>query len=108
MPLGARGARVGEAVAIDAGDRDAFARAVLERLLDLLHHDERVVDFTRHIRESPISALAEHLIARRVDRHDAPGIAVLAQEALRTRGILARIARGADQRDRARREQRLR
>ena len=42
-----------------------------------------------------------------VDREDRAGVAVLAQEALRAGGVLGSVARGADQRHRARREQGL-
>ena len=102
------GTCVGKAVAVDGRDRHALAGAVLQRRLDLLDHDEGVIDLQRHVGQAPVGALAQHFVARRVHRHDAAGIAVLAQEALRTRGVLARVARSADQRDRARREQRLR
>ena len=108
LALGAVGPGVGKAVAVDARHLHALARAILERRLDVLHHDEGVVDLPGRVGDAAVSALAKHLIARGVDRHDAAAIAVLAQIALRARGVLARIARGADERDAARREERLR
>ena len=108
LARGARLAGVGEAVRVDARHRDAFARAVLEHALDVLDHDERMVDLAGCIGQAPIRALAEHFVAGRIDWHDAAGVAVLAQIALRARRVLARVTGRADQSDRARREQRLR
>ena len=108
LALGAGRSGVGKAVGIDAHDGDAFARAVLKGALHVLDHDERVIDLAGRIRKAPIGPLAEHFVARCIDRHDAARVAVLAQIALRPRGVLARIAGGADQRHGARREERLR
>ena len=71
-------------------------------------HDEGMVDLPGRLGEARVGALAEHFAADRIDRDDPSGVAVLAQVALRARGVLRRVAGSADQRHRARREQRLR
>ena len=61
----------------------------------------------RQRRQRRPSALAQHLLAPRIDRIDAALIADLAQEFQRPAGRLAGIVRLPDQRDRTRRQQRL-
>ena len=65
---------------------------------------EGVVNVAGHIKDARIGFFTEHFVAPRIDRHDLAGITVLAQKALRARGVLFRIAGGADQRDGARSE----
>jgi len=67
-----------------------------------------VVDLARRIGEPLVRPLAEHFVARGVNRDDATGVAMLAEVALRPRRVLVRIAGGANERDGARREERLR
>ena len=94
-------AGLGESVAVNRGDRDAFGHALFDRCRDGVggHHDERVIDRFTHRCDIGIGFLAEDFVAAGIDRNDAAGVAVLAQVALRARGVLARVAGGADQRD---------
>ena len=71
------------------------------------HHHEGMVDRTGHAVEVRKSLLAEEFAAGAVDRPDGPGPTVTAQKLLRAGGVLAGIARGADERHRARLENRV-
>jgi len=97
LALGAFRARVGEAVAVDARHRHLAPAAVLERRLDVLDHDEGVVD-SRGVGEAAVAGQAEDFTPGRIHREHLAGVAVLHQEALRAGGVLLRVARGADQR----------
>jgi hypothetical protein len=90
---------VGEAAAEDARHRHAAPAAFLERLLHVLDQDVRVVDRFRDIRDAGIGLLAEDLLARRIDREDLSGVAMLSEIALRTRSALCGVARSSDERD---------
>jgi len=84
------GAGVRESVAEDGRDWDAARAALLERALDRIagRHDKGVVDIAGRFGKTAVRALAEHFAARRVDRHDASRVAVLAQEAQGARAVL--------------------
>ncbi|MNL18566.1 hypothetical protein D3C87_1397160 [compost metagenome] len=62
-------------------------------------HDEYVVHRPGQPGKRGIGALSQDLRAGGVDGIDGAGVAVLAHEAQRTRGVLARVARGAHQGD---------
>jgi hypothetical protein len=83
LPRRAFGAGVGEAAAQNRDHRDAARAALLQRVLDGLAgcHDKGVIDLTGRFGQARPGALAEHFAARGIDRHDAPRVAVLAQEA---------------------------
>ena len=104
LALRAFAPRVGEAVAVDRSHRDAAPAAVLDRLLDALDHDKGVVDALGHLRAG---GFAKNFLSSRVHRDDASGIAMLPEEALRSRGILLLVAGSADERHGAGRKQRL-
>src|SRR5262249_31321598 len=107
LALGALCAAIGEAVAEDGRDRHAAAAAVLESALDVFDHDERVLDRMGNRSYVRVGLLSENFFPPRIHRKDIARKAMLAQEALRTGSRLRRIARGADERDRARCEQNL-
>ena len=110
LPAAACLAGFGESVGEDGHHRHAFRAALLDRGRNRLcrHHDEGVIDRFGDRRHVGIGALAEEFRAPRVHGEDLPAIAMLAQIALRPRGVLGGVTRGADQRDRARCEQCLR
>src|SRR5260370_1054799 len=110
LPRRALGPGVGESVAENGGDADAALTAFLDRALYRItgRHDKGVVDRAGRLGEAAKGALAEHFAARRVDRDDASGVAVLAQETHGARAVLRRIPGCPDQRDRAGSEERLR
>jgi hypothetical protein len=58
-----------------------------------------VIDGVRDRLQIGVGLLAEDFFAAGIDRDDSAGVAVLAQEALRARGVLARVAGSTDQRD---------
>ena len=70
-----------------------------------VQQDVGVVDVARDRVEILVGLLAQDFAARRIDRQDLAGEAVLAQEALRPRCRFGDIGRGADQRDALRLEQ---
>src|SRR6185295_1773547 len=108
LPRRAPGARVGEAVAEYARKRDALAAAVLQRALDVFHHDEGVIYVFRYFCLRLEGRKIENRRARCVDRENFSRIPVLVQVALGARGVLGFVAGRADEGDRARREQDLR
>src|SRR5262249_32066443 len=85
---------------VDARDGHTLAAAILDRSLDVLDHDEGVVHVDRRLGERRVRGFPQHFLAARIHRDDAPGIAVLAQVALRARCVLGRVARRAAQRPR--------
>ncbi len=109
LPRSAFGTRIREAVAEYRRDRNTTRAALLDRALDRIagRHDEGVVDRPGRFGEAAIGAFAQHFAPGRVDRDDAARVTVLAQISQGTRGVLRRVAGGADQRHRAGREERL-
>jgi hypothetical protein len=82
--------------------------AVLERLLHVLDQDVRMVDRLRHIADAAVRPFPQYFVTGGVHRENLAGVAVLLEIALRPGRGLGRIAGRAHQRNRARREQRLR
>ena len=110
LARGAFRAGLGKAV----GERGHHRHADPGALLDRLHRrvgrrdDIGVLRHLRQIGERRPGALAQHLVAPRIDRIDAAGIAGLPQIFQRPAGGLGRVVRLPDDRDRLRREQDLR
>ena len=100
-------AGLGETVAEDGDNRDPLLAALRDGIGDAIgrHHDESMIYGLRHCAHVGIGFFAEDLLAAGIDRDDAPGKPVVAQEALRPRGVLRGVAGGADQRYRTRRKQ---
>ena len=101
---------VGKAVAENRRHPHAASAALLECALHRIawRHDEGVVDRFRRLGKTAPGTLAQHFAARSVDRHDAAGVAVLAQVAQGARSVFCSVAGCADQRDRAGRKKRPR
>ena len=109
----ARGAfRAGFAEAV--GERGDDRHAEPGALLDRLHggvgggNNVGVLGQLRQVLERRPGALAQHLVAARIDRIDAPGESRLPQIFQRPARGLGRVVRLSDDRDRLRREQDLR
>ena len=103
-------AGLGKTVGERGHDRHADPCALLDRLHRGVgrRDDIGVLGHLRQSGERRPGALAQHLVAPRIDRIDAAGIAGLPQIFQRPAGGLGRVVRLPDDRDRLRREQHLR
>ncbi len=109
LPLATLRTRLGEAACEDRRDRDARLGAGCDRCLDRGCVDENVgvIDRAGRVADAGESGLTLYGRAVRIDRIDRSGVAVLAQKSQRPSSGLVGVIGDADQRYRARLEQRL-
>ncbi len=102
LRVAARRSGFRKAVTVNGDDRDFFCHALLERCLDgaRRHHDECMINVIGHSRDIGIGLVAEDFVTAGIDRENFSGVTEFVQIALRTRGVLLRVAGSADQRDR--------